>query len=138
MYLSTGWHGAARGITIEDRAAKFEEIYKQLVWLEAAVAGEYLSGSKVTMSDMTWFPTCTFMEFMLPKYGWGEIFDASNSSTPFPKLAQWYTLCQEMEGFRDTRAEIWEYWDEMEKKGQFEPIMREIEEAPVHLKFKFP
>ena len=40
MYLSTGWHGAARGMDLDTRAAKIAEIWKQLNWLEEQVANE--------------------------------------------------------------------------------------------------
>ena len=34
MYLSNEWHGAARGMSHEARAAKLAEIWRQLHWLE--------------------------------------------------------------------------------------------------------
>lgn len=37
MYLSKEWHGEARAMTVEDRAAKLSEIWKQLSWLEMEV-----------------------------------------------------------------------------------------------------
>ena len=80
MYLSTGWHGPARGMDLSSRSAKLAEIWKQLCWLEAEVAktadeGPHMVGSSLSLSDMTWFPTCVFMEFMLsPVFGWPQLF----------------------------------------------------------------
>ena len=39
MYLSYGWHGAARGTDLPTREAKIGEIWRQLNWLEAQVCG---------------------------------------------------------------------------------------------------
>ncbi len=76
MYLSTGWHGPARGMCLATRAAKIGEIWRQLNWLEAEVAkqqaagggGPYMLGQQLTLADLTWFPTCVFMEYLLPKF----------------------------------------------------------------------
>ena len=38
MYLSNGWHGAARGMELKTREAKIGEIWRQLTWLEAQVS----------------------------------------------------------------------------------------------------
>ena len=58
------------------RAAKIAEIWKQLNWLEAQLerrGGPFLAGTAVTHADMTWHPTCVFMEHMLPSvFGWPE------------------------------------------------------------------
>lgn len=60
MYLSTGWHGAVRGMDLPTRADKIAEIWKQLSWLEARVAaagaGPFLLGdSQLTLADLTWY-----------------------------------------------------------------------------------
>lgn len=79
MYLSTGWHGPVRGMDLKTRAAKLGEIWRQLHWLEAqagAKGGPHLAGEQLTLADLTWFPTCVFMEFMLPRFfGWPQLFD---------------------------------------------------------------
>ena len=50
------------------RAAKLGELWRQLCWLEAhAGDGPHLCGAQLTLADFTWFPTATFMEFMLPR-----------------------------------------------------------------------
>ena len=86
MYLSTAWHGARRGMDIATREAKIAEIYKQLTWLEAnKVDGSFLCGEDMTLADLTWMPTCVFMEFLLPRvFGWADPF---GDASPFPRLA---------------------------------------------------
>ena len=80
MYLSHGWHGAARGMDLPTRAAKMAEIWKQLNWLEAkkqsSSPSPFLVSDQLTLADMTWYPTCVFMEFLLPRFfGWPHLFD---------------------------------------------------------------
>lgn len=138
MYLSYGWHGSARGMDLPTREAKVGEIWKQLNWLEAQVRaaretfgdGPYLLGPQLTLADMTWYPTCVFMEYMLPRcFGWADPF-AVRDDGPFPALARWYQAMRaQHEPFRRAHAEIWEYWAEMDAKGQFGPIVEEIEHA---------
>mmetsp|Transcript_55367 Transcript_55367/g.177598 ORF Transcript_55367/g.177598 Transcript_55367/m.177598 type:complete len:579 (+) Transcript_55367:50-1786(+) len=137
MYLSRGWHGPARGMDVEARAAKLTEIWKQLVWLEAAIVGPHLVGSELSLADFTWFPTCVFMEFMLPRvFDWPEIFK-EGAGTPFPRLAAWYTAACNIQAFAETRDDIWGYWLKMEAEGQFKPILQEIADAPGH-KWRYP
>ena len=135
MYLSTGWHGAARGMDLKTRAAKIGEIYKQLSWLEAHIAsagrpGPYMLGTQLTLADMTWFPTSVFMEYLLPRFfGWPQIFDPASTTpapTPFPALARWYCAMQKNAAFASVRSDIMGYWEQMEAAGQFEPIVAEI------------
>jgi len=137
MYLSNGWHGAARGMDLKTREAKIGEIWRQLTWLEAQVSavhaaegGTNLLGPLLTLADFTWFPTCVFMEFMLPRvFGWADPFQVGDA-TPFPSLARWYTsLREEHAPFAQTHADIWSYWVELEEKGQFVPIKDEIAAA---------
>ena len=85
---------------LKTREAKIGEIWRQLTWLEAQVSavhaaegGTNLLGPLLTLADFTWFPTCVFMEFMLPRvFGWPELFDPAATApapTPFPALAAW-------------------------------------------------
>jgi glutathione S-transferase len=135
MYLSYAWHGQARGMDLKTREAKVAEIWKQLNWLEKQAEqqqqksdGPYLMGEQLTLADMTWFPTGAFMEHMLPRvFGWAEPF-VVGGGTPFPTLARWYTALREIPAFASARAEILEYWQELDAKGQFEPIVQEIAE----------
>eukprot|EP00931_Biecheleriopsis_adriatica_P001314 TRINITY_DN10163_c0_g1_i1.p1 TRINITY_DN10163_c0_g1~~TRINITY_DN10163_c0_g1_i1.p1 ORF type:complete len:287 (+),score=49.01 TRINITY_DN10163_c0_g1_i1:146-1006(+) len=137
MYLSTGWHGAARGMDLQSRAYKIEEIWKQLSWLEENHVGPFLAGEDVSLADFTWFPTGVFMEFMLPRvFEWPDVFDVNVS--PFPKLAAWYTKMKQNPAFAQVHEDIWGYWVKMEKEGQFKPILEELKNAPSDLKFKYP
>jgi glutathione S-transferase len=137
MYLSTGWHGEARGMDLKTRAAKREEIWKQLTWLNGAIVGPYLVGDSVTLADMTWFPTTIFMEFMLPRvFGWPDVFRELEG--PFPKIAGWWTKVSEETAFAKVRKDIYTYWEEMEEKGQFKHIIDEVAADTSGLKFKYP
>jgi len=108
MYLSRAWHGEARGMDLKTRAAKLEEIWKQLTWLNGNIAGEYLAGDVVTLSDMTWFPTTIFMEYMLPKvFGWPNVFRETEG--PLAELAKWWLRVSA--AFATVRQQIWEYWE---------------------------
>ena len=105
--------------------------------------GGFLSGGAVSLADFTWFPTVVFMEFMLPKYGWSAtLFQDEGVEGEFGKLAAWYSRCRGVDGFARTRQEIRGYWKDLEKEGQFEPILEEICEAEKGglglLKFKYP
>jgi glutathione S-transferase len=140
MYLSTGWHGAARGMDLPTRAAKMAELWKQMSWLEANCSpqGPYLlTGDSPSLADFTWFPTCVFMEFMLPMFGWPDVFNTDGSS-PFPKLAKWYSGLKNADAFASVHTDIWDYWVEMKEQGQFEPILAELQsEEARDLKFRY-
>ena len=120
------------------RAAKLGEIWRQLSWLEAEVSslssgGPHLQGAQLTLADLTWFPTCVFLEFMLPRvFGWPHLFDPAATGpapTPFPRLASWYAAMRCKPAFAAVRADIWEYWEQMEAAGQFQPIVDELAAA---------
>jgi len=137
MYLSVAWHGPARGMDAATRAAKVGELWKQLLWLESQAGSPYLVGGcdKLTLADLTWFPTCVFMEYMLPRcFGWLPPFEAGS---PFPRLAAWYSGVQAAHPeFEAVHASIWSYWEEMEAAGQFKPIVEEVASNP-QLKFMY-
>jgi hypothetical protein len=99
-------------------------------------------GSVAARSPLPTNPLFSFFLAPLCRYGWGDVFDDQNAATPFPKIAKWYSSCwRDMDGFRTTREEVLEYWQEMKDKGQFEPTLEEIREAEAQgrgLKFKYP
>jgi len=137
MYLSTKWHGAARGMDLPARAAKVSEIWKQLAWLDQNVTGPFLVGSEVSLADLTWFPTAVFMEFMLPHvFQWPDIFDPA--VTPFPSLATWYAQIRQQPHFAQVHTDIWGYWLRMQEEGQFLPILEEIANDTHGLQFRYP
>jgi len=135
MYLSTAWHGAARAMDIDTRAAKLRELWQHLVWMEENMdASPFLVGDQMTLADMTWFPTTIFMEFLLPRvFGWHDIF---NEGGTFPKFTKWFTHLRQDPVFESCRQDIWEYWETMEAEGQFEPIKEELKAKP-HYKWNY-
>jgi len=137
MYLSTEWHGKVRGMDLPTRAAKLAEIWRQMKFLNDHIVGPYLCGPKVTLADFTWYPTTIFMEFMLPRvFGWPDIFRKTDG--PLPNVAKWWTKLTEESAFSTVRQQIYGYWEEMEKKGQFKPIIAEVSADKSGLKFKYP
>merc|ERR1712166_1633440 len=98
MYLSTEWHGPSRGMGPDTRAAKLRELWQHLVWMEENMdAKPFMVGDKLSLADMTWFPTVIFMEYMLPRvFGWQDFFNCEFDE--FPKFSKWFktsdkTLC---------------------------------------------
>lgn len=129
MYLSpyeTKWCRPERAMDRATRAAKLAEIWKQLQWLEENTKGPYLAGAELTMADMTWFPTTIFMEFMLPRvFGWPQVF---RETEHFPKLAAWFAKLEGDPVFIKVRQDIWDFWVQKEKEGQFESIKDELKD----------
>jgi len=127
MYLApyeTRWCRQERCMDKPTRASKLAEIWKQLTWLEENTVGPYLAGPRITLADMTWYPTTIFMEFMLPRvFGWPQVF---HETEHFPKLTSWFAELGKNSIFTDCRQEIWDYWVEKEKEGQFESIKGEL------------
>jgi len=137
MYLApyeTKWCRAERCMDKATRSAKLAEIWKQLSWLEENVQGPYMAGDHVTIADMTWYPTCIFMEFMLPRvFCWPAIFYEKEH---FPKLTEWFAKMAEDPAFRETRKDIWDFWVGKEAEGQFESIKGEL--CDTSFKWKYP
>merc|ERR1719343_4898 len=122
---------------LQTRAHKIAEIWKQLTWVNDNIVGPYLVGDQLTLADMTWFPTTIFMEFMLPRvFGWPDLFRETEG--PFPAIAKWWTKISQEPAFAKVRQDIWEYWVEMEEKGQFKCIIDEIAADQSGRKFKYP
>lgn len=140
MYLSNAWHGPRRGMSIEARAAKLAELWKQLTWLDNFMVGNpFLAGDHLTLADLTWYPTCVFMEYLLPRvFDWPQIFIADADATPIPRLAQWYYACHDADpAFLATRDDILRYWKERDDEGQFDPIRHEVASRP-DFKWHYP
>ncbi|KAJ8601414.1 hypothetical protein CTAYLR_005926 [Chrysophaeum taylorii] len=140
MYLSAEWHGERRGMTPASRAAKLEELWKQVTFLDRYLVGDpFLAGKHVSLADLTWYPTCCFMEYMLPRvFGWPQLFDHESEHTPTPRLAQWFNFATNADpAFAAVRTTILDYWRDMDEKGQFDPIVNEIKNAP-NFKWLYP
>lgn len=137
MYLSLERHGARRAMDLPTRAAKLAEIWRQLTWINGKIVGPYLCGEKVTLADLTWFPTCIFMEFMLPRvFGWPQCLSDANG--PFPALAQWYLRLREEAAFAEVHNQIFGHWQEHEEEGFFRTIVEDVAADTTGLKFKYP
>mmetsp|Transcript_52099 Transcript_52099/g.111512 ORF Transcript_52099/g.111512 Transcript_52099/m.111512 type:complete len:295 (+) Transcript_52099:73-957(+) len=126
MYLApyeTKWCRPERAMDRATRAAKLAELWKQLTWLENNLVGPYMAGSRVTIADMTWYPTCIFMEYMLPRvFDWPEIF---HEETHFPRLTAWFAEVSKHNAFASTRQDIWDFWVAKDAEGQFDSIRDE-------------
>jgi len=120
-----------RGMSVEVRAAKIADLWKHMTWLDEHIDGDgFLTGDHLTLADLTWFPTFVFMEFLLPRvFGWDDIL---NQDKYFPNIHRCYTAMKQHPAMDATRTDIWEYWEDMEKAGQFEPIIEETKLSPSH------
>lgn len=75
------------------------------------------------------------MEFMLPRvFDWPEIFHETEC---FPKLTAWHAKCRENAAFEEVRDEIWNFWVEREKDGQFKSIIDVVKDESIY-KWKYP
>ena len=119
----------------QTRAAKIAEIWKQLNWLEQNIKGPFLAGNAVSLADFTWFPTLTFMEFMLPRvFGWTDI---THDAINFKKIGAWYAHVQaSYPAFAACRNAIFGHWEKMEAAGQFVAIVDEV--ASSDFKWRYP
>lgn len=137
MYLDprpTKFTPAKRTMEVGIRAAKLCEIYQQLIWLETTIKLPYMVGSTITHADITWFPTATFMELLLPLvFDWSEIF---HESKVFPKLTAWFKKCSENQHFQSTRKEIRDTLLEQSSRGRFVLVREEAQQHPEY-KWKY-
>jgi len=86
-------------------------------------------------ADLTWFPTCIFMEFLLPRnYKWPQIFHEKDN---FPKLTKWFENLQKDDVFAKVHDEVWSFWIEKEAAGMFDPV-RELVETNKDYKWTYP
>jgi len=110
------------------RAAKLNEIYDRLCWLEATAKLPYLAGERITHADISWFPTCIFMEVLLPYvFGWVPIF---YETTNFPRLKEWFGLCLTNEHFASVRLDIYDTLMKQKEDGRFEGVREVVRNHP--------
>merc|ERR1712232_254108 len=137
MYLppyETAFTSQERSMDRASRAAKIAEIWQQLTWLESQIKQPYMGGARVSHADMTWYPTAIFMEFMLPRvFNWPAVF---HETVHFPKLTAWFEMLSKDPIFAAVHGEIWDFWVQKEKDGQFTPIRDEIKDP--NFKWKYP
>lgn len=116
------------------RALRLAEIWKQLTWLERQIKKPCMSGARVSRADVTWYPTAIFMEFVLPRvFGWPAVF---HETTHFPKVTAWFEYLGKAPIFAAVHEDIWNYWVQEEKDGQFDHIRDEIQD--LNFKWKYP
>ena len=137
MYLDpypTPFTPEKRTMNVNTRAAKLAEMFQQLSWLEDTIQLPYMAGTKMTHADLTWFPTATFMELLLPLvFGWSKVFHEEET---FPKLTKWFHTCSDNAHFSVTKQEIRETLLEQSSRGRFAPVRTEAQEHPEY-KWKY-
>jgi len=116
------------------RAAKLKEIYERLCWLEGTIKLPFMGGDRITHADITWFPTCIFMEVLLPYvFGWAPIF---HETTHFPRLREWFENCCGNEHFRSVRSEMYDVLVQQRQDGRFDGV-REVARNNSELKWVY-
>ena len=94
-----------------------------------------MAGDNLSHADLTWYPTVIFMEFMLPRvFDWPKVF---HETEHFPKLTKWFQNLNENPVFQQVHGEIWQFWVQKEKEGQFDSI-RELVQSNKEYKWKYP
>ena len=117
------------------RAAKLKEIYERLCWLEKNIRGTpYMAGDRITHADITWYPTCIFMEVLLPYvFDWAPIFYEMEH---FPQLTKWFEHCSRNEHFASVRKDIYEVLMEQKLDGRFDGVREVVRNHP-SMKWKY-
>jgi glutathione S-transferase len=116
------------------RAAKLKDLWKHLTWLEETIKQPYMAGDRITHADMTWFPTCIFVEFLAPRnFQWPKMFHEKEC---FPKLTAWFEKCYEMPEFKKTHDEIMGFWKAKDNTDLFDDITEQAKDP--EYKWKYP
>ena len=143
------------------RASKLKEIYERLCWLEESIGGcvsgastsgtstrmaPYMAGERITHADITWYPTCIFMEVLLPFcFDWSPIFYNDKDSTVggngggivcFPRLTKWFQHCSKNEHFASVRKDIYDVLTRQKEDGRFDGVRDVVQKHP-ELKWKY-
>ena len=89
----------------------------------------------MTHADLTWFPTCVFMEFMLPKsFGWSE--DIFHETEHFPKLSTWFEHCISIKQFVQVRQELVDVFRVQYQQGRLSGVKEDVKNHPQY-KWKY-
>jgi len=116
------------------RASKLKEIYERLCWLEENIQSDYMVGDRITHADITWYPTCIFMEILLPYvFGWGQIFHEKDH---FPRLTRWFETCTSNEHFASVRDDISGVLKSQQRDGRFDTVRKVALDNP-DIKWKY-
>ena len=116
------------------RAAKLKEMFERLCWLEETVKLPYMAGGRISHADITWFPTCIFLEVLLPYvFDWSPIF---HETEHFPRLTRWFSVCLSNEHFESVRQDIYNTLVMQKDDGRFDRV-REVAKSSRDLKWKY-
>ena len=116
------------------RASKVKEIYERLAWLESTIQLPYMAGERMSHADITWFPTCVFMELLLPYvFNWSPVF---HESEQFPRLTLWHGNCCSNEHFASVRDDISCVLIQQKEDGRFDGV-REVATNNPQLKWRY-
>lgn len=116
------------------RASKVKEIYERLSWLESTIQLPYMAGERMSHADITWFPTCVFMELLLPYvFNWSPVF---RESEQFPRLTLWYATCCSNEHFASVREDISSVLIQQKEDGRFDGV-REVAKSNSELRWRY-
>ena len=116
------------------RASKVKEIFDRLSWLEENIRGDYMVGDRITNADVTWYPTCIFMELLLPYvFDWAPIFHETNH---FPRLKTWFETCSQNEHFASIKEDISGVLRMQQRDGRFDCVRQVAIDNP-NLKWKY-
>ena len=116
------------------RASKVKEIFDRLSWLEENIRGDYMVGDRITNADITWYPTCIFMELLLPYvFDWAPIFHETNH---FPRLKKWFETCSQNEHFASIKEDISGALRMQQRDGRFDCVRQVAIDNP-NLKWKY-
>jgi glutathione S-transferase len=117
---------------VATRAAKLADLYKHLVWMEHQIRLPYMAGSRISHADCTWFPTCVFMELLLPYvFDWSPIF---HETVHFPKWSQWFATCFQNPHVEQTYQEIHQTLKRHQALGRFELVKQVVQQ---HAEFQW-
>ncbi|KAL7468000.1 hypothetical protein ACHAXS_008224 [Conticribra weissflogii] len=117
------------------RALKLKELYERLQWYEGNIKGNpFMAGEMISHADITIFPTCIFMEVLLPYvFDWSPIF---YETAHFPRLTEWFQTCLKNEHFSSVRKDIYDVLSKQKEDGRFDGVKEVVKEHP-DLKWKY-
>ncbi|KAL7481541.1 hypothetical protein ACHAW6_007232 [Cyclotella cf. meneghiniana] len=116
------------------RASKLREIFDRLNWLEIIIRSPFMAGERMSHADITWFPTCVFMEVLLPYvFDWSPIF---HEYEVFPRLSQWFEMCCKNEHFASVRDDIYGVLIQQKEDGRFDGV-RGVVKCNPNLQWKY-
>jgi glutathione S-transferase len=116
------------------RASKLKEIWERLNWLETTIRLPFMAGERISHADLTWFPTCIFMEVLLPYvFSWTKIF---HEYEYFPRLSQWFKTCCANVHFASVHDDIYGVLIKQKQDGRFDGV-REVVKSNSDLQWKY-